>query len=538
MCYPRITNLVLPYPYIDNYTKVINGVKWIYNDCGEPEITINDTNINIVSPVKVDTTGNDNIELSVDIIDDQSGESISSFNKLGGDYYAAIGACFNTTSVIDNLVNEECGEIINTYNSDIFQLPVNVGKDKTYTMNITYLGKTVTKYITQPCYQSIIVETPSDYTGFNYVEIQNHPTSDNINDEGEPFLEPYVLFSSKNQNIHNSCSSMKIKIDGFESFKLYIRSYAESYNDYIMVSKLDTDININTSYSNSSLVIAHTRGNQQSGTDINNYTLVEFTNIDTSIEHYITVVFRKDSSVNYIPDTGYILIPNINLETVYITPDAAYPITISYLDEGLTWNDDGEVEFIDGNKYRRFTSISQYHDFTACKMRIDITGLSTFDFYIGSSSENGWDFVGVRLDNEISYDEIENNYGGTYSSWDEFDYWYDTSVGYDEINSSDITQYKHIQFTELNNTAHYIEVAYVKDSSGYEGEDVGFVVIPNKYQITINEWESCPGDGTDCPGEEGFPEDECVGMDDGDFDGDGWVDDCPDTDGDGISDYA
>jgi hypothetical protein len=79
---------------------------------------------------------------------------------------------------------------------------------------------------------------------------------------------------------------MYITINGYKNFKLYIRSYAESSYDYVMVSQLDKTLTYSSSYSDTSLVKSHTRGSQNSGTSIGNYKLVEFTNIDKG-EHTI-----------------------------------------------------------------------------------------------------------------------------------------------------------------------------------------------------------------------------------------------------------
>ena len=116
-----------------------------------------------------------------------------------------------------------------------------------------------------------------------------------------------VYRSSSSYNVNNGVSIMYITIKDCSSFKMYIRSYAESNYDYVMVSQLDKTITGSTSYSDTTLVKAHTRGNQQSGTALSSYTLVEYTGI-TSGEHTITVVYRKDSSVNNGDDRGYVLI--------------------------------------------------------------------------------------------------------------------------------------------------------------------------------------------------------------------------------------
>lgn len=102
---------------------------------------------------------------------------------------------------------------------------------------------------------------------------------------------------------------MYVDIVGYTIFQMYIRSYAESNYDYVMVSQLDQTINNSSSYTDTTLVKAHTRGTQKSGTTISDYTLVEFTGLDGG-EHRITVVYRKDSSGNSGTDKGYILIPH------------------------------------------------------------------------------------------------------------------------------------------------------------------------------------------------------------------------------------
>ena len=122
-----------------------------------------------------------------------------------------------------------------------------------------------------------------------------------------------VYRSASNYNVHNTAAIMYIDISGLTSFKLYIRSYAESSFDYVMVSQLDQTINNSTSYSNTSLVKAHTRGNQQSGTALSSYTLVEFTGIDGG-SHRITVVYRKDGSANSGDDLKPIISVSVVLQ--------------------------------------------------------------------------------------------------------------------------------------------------------------------------------------------------------------------------------
>ena len=116
-----------------------------------------------------------------------------------------------------------------------------------------------------------------------------------------------VYESFNNYNVNNGAAIMTITLNNLDSFTLYIRSYAETYYDYIMVSQLDVDINGNTSYQYNAAVKAHTRTTQNSGTDFYSYTPVTYENIGGG-EHVITIVYRKDSSGNSYDDRGYILI--------------------------------------------------------------------------------------------------------------------------------------------------------------------------------------------------------------------------------------
>ena len=165
-----------------------------------------------------------------------------------------------------------------------------------------------------------------------------------------------VYESNSNYNVNSTAAVMYIDINGLSEFKLYIRSYAESNYDYVMVSQLDKTITNDSSYSDTTLVKAHTRGNQQSGTSISNYTLVEFTGIDKG-SHRITIVYRKDGSQHSNQDRGYVLIPKgqgssdsegdiivdpNNYMTIYALEDGLQAKlngnTVSYsIDEGATW---------------------------------------------------------------------------------------------------------------------------------------------------------------------------------------------------------
>ena len=165
-------------------------------------------------------------------------------------------------------------------------------------ISYTYLGVTATTTIIQGVWANSNYEATSPDSQWV------------LNTALNPDVSVYdgVYQSDKNKGVSNSYDSLYIDIVGYETFQLYIRSNAEGNYDYVMVSQLDKDITKDTSYSNSDLVKGYTRGNQQSGTTIDKYTLIEYTNIDGN-EHRIQVIYRKDSSDNKGDDRGYVLIP-------------------------------------------------------------------------------------------------------------------------------------------------------------------------------------------------------------------------------------
>lgn len=153
-----------------------------------------------------------------------------------------------------------------------------------------------------------------------------------------------VYESFSNYNTGNSYAKMTIILNNIKNFTLYIRSYSETYYDYVMVSQLDKTIDKNTSYLYTELVKAHTRTTQSSGTDIYSYTPVTFENIDEG-EHVITIIYRKDESGNSYDDRGYVLISKNftstdsddtpgNEDTENMNPDNY--LTIEALEDGLS----------------------------------------------------------------------------------------------------------------------------------------------------------------------------------------------------------
>lgn len=158
---------------------------------------------------------------------------------------------------------------------------------------------------------------PSGWTSYPYVFNIDSYSGDWRESTTVPNPDPDkywgVYESVGNYNVNNKSVCMYITFSGLNTFKLYIRSNAESNYDYVMVTQPDQWVNHATSqnsntYSNTTLIKAHTRGAQNSGTALSNYKLVEFTGLDYGT-HTIQVIYRKDSSAHSGTDRGYVLIP-------------------------------------------------------------------------------------------------------------------------------------------------------------------------------------------------------------------------------------
>lgn len=114
----------------------------------------------------------------------------------------------------------------------------------------------------------------------------------NISDTGN--YDFYESFSNK--GVNNGKATMFITINGYTSFTFKVRNYSESCCDYVQVNNLDDTTSEGGYYSNNSKSSSTT------------WYDVTFDNLDGG-EHIITVIYRKDGSVNSYDDRGYVAIP-------------------------------------------------------------------------------------------------------------------------------------------------------------------------------------------------------------------------------------
>jgi hypothetical protein len=200
-----------------------------------------------------------------------------------------------------DLQGNQISSIVITGTTTSSEFPQNTSETDTVERTITfeYLGMTASTIITQGVWvnQQYIIDLNDQWRLSTKVANPDTSTYDGV----------YESYS--NISVDSTAAIMYIDIIGYTDFTLYIRSDAEGSFDYVMVSQLDQTINNDTSYSDTTLVKANTRDNQQSGTAISNYTKVEYPGIDGG-EHRITVVYHKDSSAANGSDQGYVLIPN------------------------------------------------------------------------------------------------------------------------------------------------------------------------------------------------------------------------------------
>ena len=155
------------------------------------------------------------------------------------------------------------------------------------TVSFTYLGQTATTTITQGPFIECSYTISLNNAWRQSTSVSNPDSS----------LYDGVYESYSNYNVDSSTATMYIDIDGYTEFSIYVRSNAESNYDYVTVSELD-----------SATQKMSTKGNQNSGTALSNYTKVTYTGIDGG-SHRITVTYKKDGSQHSGTDRGYLIIP-------------------------------------------------------------------------------------------------------------------------------------------------------------------------------------------------------------------------------------
>ena len=108
----------------------------------------------------------------------------------------------------------------------------------------------------------------------------------------------YSYRSYSNKSVDSSTATMYLTISGYDTFTLYIRSYAESSYDYTIAYEAD-----------SNTIKSDTRtSNNTSSTSLSSYKRVDYTGLGGT-RHTIRIVYRKDGSVSNGDDRGYLVIP-------------------------------------------------------------------------------------------------------------------------------------------------------------------------------------------------------------------------------------
>ena len=124
----------------------------------------------------------------------------------------------------------------------------------------------------------------------------------------------YTLYqSNSNYGVKDDIATMTITVSGYTEFSFYIRSYAESYYDYVIVNNLDKPgmSSWSSSAYNQSTVKTHTYDDYNgSGTTLSSYRKVTFNASDglDGRTHTIVIQYGKDSYVDEGYDRGYVLI--------------------------------------------------------------------------------------------------------------------------------------------------------------------------------------------------------------------------------------
>lgn len=208
--------------------------------------------------------------------------------------WKATTTLINWTATVNclDVLTEETIELTFTGTEISEPFPQNMSETETAEREIsfTYMGVTATTTITQGVYI---------YQDYN-VDLNNQWRLSTSVTNPNPSLYEGVYESNSNYHVSNGIAKMYIDIVGYTEFKFYIRSNGESNYDYVRVGNLDQDP--------ATSAYVTTKGKQNSGTAINNYTLVTFSNIDKG-SHRIIIDYIKDSSSDSGTDRGYVIIP-------------------------------------------------------------------------------------------------------------------------------------------------------------------------------------------------------------------------------------
>ena len=221
--------------------------------------------------------------------------SITADNVIGNATSTTIYYTAECTYTINRILQEGTKVFTGKVTSDSFEQNTSTTETVQRTVSFTFLDKTATTTITQGGWinKAILVTTEgiSDY-GWETASWKY-----NVNG--------YRGYMSSNKGVNSSNAVMKLECIGYTELTIYIRSYAESFYDYTIASIANAST-YPTDF-NSSDTKAHTRGNQNSGTALRNYTAVTYTGLSGYDTIYI--VFTKNRSGASGDDRGYVLIP-------------------------------------------------------------------------------------------------------------------------------------------------------------------------------------------------------------------------------------
>lgn len=215
-------------------------------------------------------------------------------------------------NVVDDKDHWDTLDLLNSETNDIFSL------NEYYETSVI----TVFTNLKNGSNQTILLSVPSTPSATSAViDLNNEWITGTTN----PSPSKYYSFESRqSKGVDNSGDYIYLKIKGYTTYTLYIRSDGENYADYVMVSKPDASITYLTRYDDTN-VYAHTKTSANSGTTLSAYTEVTFTGLTTE-EHTITIVYKKDDQDSQGSDAGYVLIPkgtNVSYKNEYL-PSATY----------------------------------------------------------------------------------------------------------------------------------------------------------------------------------------------------------------------
>ena len=218
-------------------------------------------------------------------------------------------------------------------------------------------------------------------------------------------INGYSVYESiYNHNVNNGKAKMIIYIDGNLTNKLSFkyRSDAQGIYDYLVISKLDTEIPNDVTYSNAynnESIQYYTRGKQNTWYD------AQFEITDNN-KHFVEVLYLKNVSTNTEPDKGFVAFKNNEI----IGTENIYDIILYQLKIKGKFTDDSTNEYwyINNGNASKKVDISEFVDPETKEFDVVLDNISPSNLFYNNDKIERIDSIFVPI-NKVSLSQMFYN---------------------------------------------------------------------------------------------------------------------------------